>query len=76
MTDEIKSMVTQVITSWQVIFITVALVAYLSLVFYVVRVEKVKKVVIPKIKVPKPKLPKFKKEAPKPSDEDEEELNS
>jgi Ca2+/Na+ antiporter len=66
-----RSLIMQVISSWQVIFITVVVVLYLSLVYYVVKYRK--KVVIPKTKTPKaPKPPKVKKSAGK-SEEDEDE---
>ena len=38
----LRSLFLQVITSWQVIAITVALVLYLSLVFYVAKVRRVR----------------------------------
>ena len=68
MTDELRSLIVEVMTSWQVIFITVAIVVYLSLVFYVVRYTK--KVPIPK-KPKQPKPPKPKKEK-KPAAEEED----
>ncbi|GHV69383.1 hypothetical protein AGMMS49928_11490 [Spirochaetia bacterium] len=40
---ELKHLLLQVITSWQVIFVTVALVLYLFLVFYVAKVRRRKR---------------------------------
>jgi cell division protein FtsN len=59
MSDELKQIIFQVLGSWQVILITLLVIAYLSLVFYVVKFKK--KVVIPKAaktKVAKPPKPK------------------
>jgi hypothetical protein len=64
-----KSWIMQVITSWEVIFISVVLAAYLSLASYIISFRK--NISLPKIKIPKPKLPK--KPAPKPVEEEEEE---
>jgi Na+-transporting methylmalonyl-CoA/oxaloacetate decarboxylase gamma subunit len=66
--DEVKMLLIEVITSWQVIGVTVVLVLYLSLVFYVARFHQRRKKVamLPKAK------PKPKKEKKAPVEEEEE----
>jgi hypothetical protein len=68
MSDELKRLLIQVITSWQVIGVSVVLILYLSLVFYVARFQSVKIMVNVKSKGPKQK--KEKKPAPPPEEED------
>lgn len=68
--NELKSLLIQVITSWQVIAVSVALVLYFSLVFYVARFSNIIK--IPTIPKPKPKPKREKKPEPKPAEHDGE----
>jgi Na+-transporting methylmalonyl-CoA/oxaloacetate decarboxylase gamma subunit len=67
--DELKSLLIQVITSWQVIGAAVVLVLYFSLVTYVARFRRRLGVDKPK---PKPKPKKEKKEKTATSEEEEE----
>ncbi|MDR2485829.1 MAG: hypothetical protein LBD55_10585 [Treponema sp.] len=68
--NELKSLLIQVITSWQVIAVSVALVLYFSLVFYVARFSNTVK--IPAMPKPKPKPKKENKPEPKSAEDDEE----
>jgi len=70
--DELKSLLFQVIKSWQVIAVTVVLVLYISLVNYAARAHK-KPAFVSKIKPKKKeKKEKAKKEAPKGSEDGDE----
>jgi hypothetical protein len=66
--NELKNLVIQTITSWQVIGVTLGLIVYFSLVSYVAQFHR-KPVAASKSK-PKPK--KEKKVPPKPEDEEPE----
>jgi hypothetical protein len=69
--DELKNLVIQTITSWQVIGVTLGLIVYFSLVSYVVRFRRKLNEVASKSK-PKPKPKKEKKAPDKSEDEDDE----
>ncbi|MDR0526036.1 MAG: hypothetical protein LBG90_09240 [Spirochaetaceae bacterium] len=64
MSNELKELLIQVITSWQVIGVTVVLIIYLSLVFYVAKFHKVSMIDAMKAKAKSPKPKKPKKETP------------
>ncbi|MDR1031237.1 MAG: hypothetical protein LBL76_10255 [Treponema sp.] len=68
--NELKNLLVQIITSWQVVGVTLVLIAYFSLVSYVVRFRHTFKVVKAKSKL-KPKPKKEKKAAP---DQEEDEF--
>jgi len=74
--EELKSLLIQVVKSWQVIAVTVVLVLYISLVNYAARAHK-KPAFVSKIKPKKKeKKEKPKKEAPGPKDaEGEDEIH-
>jgi len=74
--EELKGLLIQVIKSWQVIAVSIALVLYISLVNYAARAHK-KPVSVSKLKPKKKeKKEKPKKEKSKPQEtEDEEEIH-
>jgi Na+-transporting methylmalonyl-CoA/oxaloacetate decarboxylase gamma subunit len=75
MSDELKALLIQVITSWQVIGVTVVLIIYLSLVFYVAKFRRVSMLEAIKQKAKnKPKKPK--KEPAKPEEAEQEEAEA
>ncbi|MDR2632887.1 MAG: hypothetical protein LBC51_04600 [Treponema sp.] len=67
--DELKNLLIQTITSWQVMGVSLTLIAYFSLVSYIVRFR-------PKLKVAAPKKPKPQKEkkAPAKAEDDNESI--
>ncbi|MDR2519140.1 MAG: hypothetical protein LBD13_07005 [Spirochaetaceae bacterium] len=70
MSEELKVLLVQVITSWQVIAVTVALILYIGMVRYVTQYDPMARV----HNIPRPKPPKPKKEkkppAPAAADDD------
>jgi hypothetical protein len=70
-TDELMNLLLQVIKSWQVIAVTIALLLYMSMVNYVLRAHH-KPASVSKIKPKKKEKPKpAPKPAPKEPDDDE-----
>ena len=70
MSDELKTLLAQVITSWQVIGITLALILYIGMVRYITDYDPMAR--LNKIQRPKPPKPKKEKKPPKPADDDAE----
>ncbi|MDR3170294.1 MAG: hypothetical protein LBU17_01555 [Treponema sp.] len=69
---EFTNLLVQILSSWEVIAVTLVLVVYYSLVSYVVRGHRRPSApVVPKTPRPK-RIPKEKKAPPKPADEDED----
>jgi uncharacterized membrane protein len=73
LSDELKTLLVSVITSWQVIAVTVFFVLYCALVSYVSKSHKKNKMIARIKSSAKEKAEKFKKKAPAPLVEDEEE---
>jgi hypothetical protein len=63
--DELKALILKVLTSWQVIAVTVVIVLYFLLVFYVGRVYHRHRI------APVPKIKKTKKKTPESEDAEE-----
>ncbi|MDR2495448.1 MAG: hypothetical protein LBD24_09535 [Spirochaetaceae bacterium] len=73
MSEELKTLLVQVITSWQVIGITVALLLFLSMVFYITDYDPSAK--MHNIPRPKPPAPKKEKKAAAPEPDAEEDMD-